>query len=48
MQTLCKSLGAGLLTMSMLNGEANAESMYNVVKSSVLVFNPKNIEKQVF
>ena len=43
MQTLCKTLGAGLLGLGMLSQEAEAESMYNAVKSSVAVYNPKNI-----
>lgn len=47
MRSLAKTVGTSLLALGLLNQEANAESMYNAVKSSVTVFNGRNFEKQV-
>ena len=47
MRTFVKTLGASLLGLSLLGGEALAEPLYNPQKSSVMNLNPKNFEKQV-
>ena len=47
MRSIVTTVGSSLLGMSLLNNQANAESIYNPSASSVSVFNTKNFEKQV-
>ena len=47
MKSFAKTCITGLIGMGLLGQDAAAESLYNPVKSSVTIYNPKNFEKQV-